>query len=256
MGKKKIKVSAVSYLNTLPFLNGINNSKISSELELSLDVPSDCAKKLLTGEVDLGLIPIAILPQLKEYYIVSDYCIGAEGDVDSVALFSDVPLNEIESIYLDYQSKTSVNLVQVLAKEYWKISPNWINAEEGFENEIKAKTAGVIIGDRTFNLLKTYKYKYDLAGEWFKFTGLPFVFACWVSNKKLPTSFIQGFNDALKTGIENRNDVILNHNIGNVSKDILEVYLTKRISYQLDNRKKNAMREFLNYLENRKPIIS
>ena len=102
---EKIKVSAVSYLNTLPFLNGINNSKVVDLMNLSLDIPSDCAMKLLNEEVDLGLVPIAILPQLKDYHIVSDYCIGAEGDVDSVALFSDVPLNEIENVYLDYQSK-------------------------------------------------------------------------------------------------------------------------------------------------------
>ncbi|NQX96939.1 MAG: hypothetical protein HRT73_03545 [Flavobacteriales bacterium] len=101
MRVKKIKVSAVSYLNTLPFIYGINNSEVMEGIDLSLDIPSDCAKKLLSGEVDLGLVPIAILPQLKEYHIISDYCIGAEGKVDSVALYSDVPLNEIEYIYLD-----------------------------------------------------------------------------------------------------------------------------------------------------------
>ena len=98
---KKIKVSAVSYLNTLPFLFGINNSEVQEELDLSLDIPSDCAKKLLKGEVDLGLVPIAVIPELKQHYIVSDYCIGTEGKVESVALFSEVSLNEIEEIYLE-----------------------------------------------------------------------------------------------------------------------------------------------------------
>ena len=185
MEVQKIRVSAVSYLNTLPFLYGINNSEIKSQLDLSLDMPSDCAKKLLSGEVDLGLVPVAILPQLKEYHIVSDYCIGAVGNVDSVALYSDVPLNEIKEIYLDYQSKTSVNLVQILAEKYWNISPKWINAKAGFENKIQGTTAAIIIGDRTFNLPKSYQYKYDLAEQWLEFTGLPFVFACWVANKEL-----------------------------------------------------------------------
>ncbi|MCB0410405.1 MAG: hypothetical protein KDD29_09315, partial [Flavobacteriales bacterium] len=75
----KIKVSLVSYLNAIPFLYGIKNSKIQEEIELHLDIPSDCAKKLIYNEVDLGLVPVAIIPQLKEHYIISDYCIGAQG---------------------------------------------------------------------------------------------------------------------------------------------------------------------------------
>jgi chorismate dehydratase len=250
---QKIKVSAVSYLNTLPFLYGINNSKVKEELDLSLDIPSDCAKKLLLGEVDLGLVPVAIIPQLKEYHIVSDYCIGAEGKVDSVALYSDVPLDEIEEIYLDYQSKTSVNLVQVLAKEHWKITPKWINAVEGFENKITGKTAGVIIGDRTFNFSK--KYKYDLAEEWKCFTGLPFVFACWISNKPLSTSFINRFNEALKNGVENTTQVVSDYNEENISKKTLENYLTKYISYPLNANKHKAIKLFIEAIKNKESIL-
>ncbi len=256
MKSQKIKVSAVSYLNTLPFIYGITNSDIIQELDLSLDMPSDCAKKLLSDEVDLGLVPVAILPRLKEYHIVSDYCIGAEGKVDSVALFSDVPLDEIETIYLDYQSKTSVNLVQVLATEHWGIAPTWINATEGFENNISGKTAGVIIGDRTFNLPKSYQYKYDLAEEWHNFTGLPFVFACWVANKELPKAFIERFNSALKKGISNISEVILNYDGNGVSNDVLEKYLTKDISYSLNDDKQKAVKEFLRYVETKEALTS
>jgi chorismate dehydratase len=256
MKTKKIKVSAVSYLNTLPFLFGINNSEIINEIDLSLDIPSDCAKKLLNGEVDLGLVPVAILPNLKEYHIISDYCIGAEGRVESVALFSDVPLNEIENIYLDYQSKTSVTLVKLLAAKSWKITPKWTNTTKGYENEIEGKNAGVIIGDRTFNLSKSYKYKYDLAEEWFKLTKLPFAFACWVSNKELPESFIQNFNKALKEGVNNINKVVLDYNDDKISKEDLQKYLSNNISYLLDARKEEAIQKFLKFLETRKVLSS
>ena len=249
MTEKKIRISAVSYLNTLPFINGINKSEVINEIDLALDIPADCAKKLLAGEVDLGLVPVAILPQLKEYYIISDYCIGAEGIVDSVALYSDVPLNEIEEVYLDYQSKTSITLVQVLAEKYWKITPNWKKATAGFENEIEGTTAGVIIGDRTFNLSKTYKYKYDLSEEWFKFTGLPFVFACWVSNKELSEVFISNFNKALKIGVDNIEESIFGHDEYSVSKKQLATYLTEHISYGLDGQKRKAIDRFLEFVE-------
>ncbi len=218
-------------------------------MELALDIPSDCAKKLLNGEVDLGLVPIAILPQLKEYHIVSDYCIGANGKVDSVALYSDVPLNEIENIYLDYHSRTSVALVQLLANEYWHITPNWLKADSDFIDKIEGKSAGVIIGDRTFNLSKTYKYKYDLAEEWKKHTGLPFVFACWVANKELSSDFISKFNEALKIGVDNVDGVVLDTVQLLIPKTKLKTYLNKNIDYHLDSDKQQALQKFIKYIK-------
>jgi chorismate dehydratase len=218
-------------------------------MDLALDIPSDCAKKILNGEVDLGLVPVAILPQLKEYHIISDYCIGANGKVDSVALYSDVPLEEIEHIYLDYHSRTSVTLVQLLANEHWKIKPNWLNADSDFIDKIKGKSAGVIIGDRTFNLPKTYQYKYDLAEEWKKYTGLPFVFACWVANKELPTGFISTFNEALKIGVNNIDAVVLEADQSIISKAKLHTYLNENIDYRLDLDKQDALQKFIKYIK-------
>lgn len=247
--KLKVRVSAVSYLNTSPFVYGIQHSAMQNEMDLSLDIPSDCAKKLLNNEVDLGLVPVAIIPKLKEHYIISEYCIGADGPVDTVALYSDVPLNEIENIYLDFHSKTSINLVQVLAREHWKISPKWVGAEDGFVQKIEGKTAGVVIGDRTFSLPKTFKYKYDLAEEWKKMTGLPFVFACWVANKKLSDSFISNFNEALKIGVNAIEKVVESKEDLIISKAQLNYYLTHNIDYNLTANKKDALVKFLEFLE-------
>src|ERR1039458_6553628 len=103
----KIKISVVSYLNSKPFIYGLQHSTFLNEIDLQLDIPSVCAQKLIDGQVDIGLIPVAALPQLKDPYIITDYCIGAEGKVASVMLYSNVPLHEITAILLDYQSKTS-----------------------------------------------------------------------------------------------------------------------------------------------------
>ena len=94
----KIRVSAVSYLNSIPFVYGLETSSVQSQIELSLDIPSECANKLLYNQVDLGLVPVAIIPQLKFSEIISPYCISANGPVETVCLFSQVPLNEIEEI--------------------------------------------------------------------------------------------------------------------------------------------------------------
>ena len=99
MSFKKVKISAVSYANTYPFLYGIHKKLDSKYFELSLDVPSECARKLINNEVDLGLIPVATIPLVDNSKIISDYCIGANGAVKTVLLMSKLP---IENIYLEF----------------------------------------------------------------------------------------------------------------------------------------------------------
>jgi len=209
-------------------------------------MPADCARKLLSGEVDLGLVPVAVIPELEEAHIVSNYCIGSDGPVESVCLFSEVPLEEIDTILLDYQSKTSVQLVQYLAAKEWHINPQWQPAGSDFINEIKENTAGVVIGDRAFPLLDKYKYVFDLAEEWKNRTGLPFVFACWVSNKKLGASFILDFERALELGLAQREEAV--ELMAESDQKNLVRYVESVISYSLDDKKRQAMKLFLDWL--------
>src|SRR2546428_3316192 len=118
----KIKISAVSYTNTKPFLYGIEQSGILTKniIDLSLDIPADCAEKVIDGRADVGLIPVAALLKLPYYEIISDYCIGANGAVNSVFLFSTKPINEVKTIRLDTESRTSNNLAKLLIINYWK----------------------------------------------------------------------------------------------------------------------------------------
>ena len=104
----------------------------------------------------------------------------------------------IKRIYLDYQSSTSVKLVKILASKLWKINPQWLIAEPGYEEQILDDTAGIIIGDRALVDRKKFPYVYDLSADWKKLTGLPFVFACWVANKDIPTHLIDSLNQSLK----------------------------------------------------------
>ncbi len=66
MRKEKIKVAAVSYLNTKPFLFGIKKSPVINEIQLAEQLPAVIAKQLLTDEIDLGLVPVTIIPQLRD----------------------------------------------------------------------------------------------------------------------------------------------------------------------------------------------
>lgn len=245
---KKINVSVVSYLNSQPFVYGLQHSNISNDINLQLDIPAVCAKKLIEGTVDIGLIPVAIIPKLKEYYIISDYCIGAVGKVSSVMLYSNVPLKKIKGILLDYQSRTSVALVKILALYFWEINPIWLETSIDYEDKINDETAAVIIGDRTFGLEKKYAYVYDLAEEWQNYTQLPFVFACWVANKKTSPIFLNKFNNALKKGLDNRAQLIEElTRKSNYSIDV-DTYLYENISYSYNLEKQKALALFLSYL--------
>ena len=244
---KPHKISIVSYTNTLPFKYGITESGLLDKVALEYDIPSVCAQKLLDGRVDIGLVPVAVLPRLVSYHLVSKYCLGCNGEVDTVKLYSEVPLEQIGEVLLDYQSRTSVSLVQVLSSFYWKISPRFVQAEKGFERKIGGNTAAVVIGDRCFDMNGRFAHEYDLAGEWKKYTGLPFVFAAWVSNKKLDEAFVREFEAALKFGLDRVREAVQKHVSGDKQEQVL-TYLTERINYQLDADKQRSMEYFLSLL--------
>ena len=186
---EKIRVSIVNYTNTLPFKWALKRSSLLQKIALQEDIPSICAQKLKFGQADLALVPVALLPELTHYHIVSRYCIGAKDKVETVKLYSNVPREQIRSVGLDYQSKTSNALSRVLFHHFWKQRVEFMDSLPGFEAEIKGAHAIVVIGDRTFELNGKFPYEFDLAEEWLKATGLPIVFAESVSVKPLNSSF-------------------------------------------------------------------
>ena len=240
-----LKISAVSYLNTIPFIHGLKQSELINTIDLQLDYPSICADKLINGIVDLALVPVVVIPKLKHPYIISDYCIGANGAVDTVCLYSDVAIDKIESIGLDYQSRTSVALLKILLKEYWQLNPELKKSDIGFEDNIKGKHAALVIGDRAFTLNAKHKFIYDLSAIWKEMTGLPFVFAAWVSNTKLPQDFINMFNKALEKGLGNIDKALALEGDSYPNCENPEDYLNNKISYSLDAEKQKGMELFL-----------
>jgi chorismate dehydratase len=241
-----MRLSAVSYLNTKPFIYGIYRGLLADQVELSLDIPSECARKLLSGEVDIALTPVAIIPELPQAYLVSDYCIGSTGDVKTVCVFSEKPLDQIKNVYLDFHSRTSVELTRILCAEYWKVQPEFIPATEGYEQNIKGDTAGLIIGDRTIGVHKRFPYIYDLGAAWTAWTGLPFVFAAWVSTRPIDPGFVAKFNQALQVGLDLLPE--LTKILPAIPGFDLEDYYRHNISYELDDAKWKGLNKFLGYL--------
>ncbi len=242
----KIRVSAVSYLNTKPFLYGLLRSPIADQLAIDMAIPSECARRLEVGIADLALVPVAVLPHLAAYELVSDYCIGTVGAVKTVCLYGEVPIEEMQAIYLDYHSRTSVELSRLLLEEYWQLQPALLTAEEGYIAKIKDRTGGLVIGDRTIGLDKKFPYVYDLGQVWEQHTGLPFVFAVWVTTKPLPPDFLLAFNAALAEGLAHIPELQLLLPNPDPDFDLVD-YFTNYISYELDAPKRIALDRFLAY---------
>lgn len=233
----------VNYLNTKPLIYGLQRSPIKEQIELIAEYPSRLAQMLANNEIDLGLIPVAVIPELPTYHIVGNYCIGAESEIASVCLFSEVPMNDIKTVYLDYQSRSSVALLTWLMKEYWGISPEIIQAtDESYRDKIEGTTAGLVIGDRALEQRRISTYIYDLGSEWRAITGLPFVFAAWVSIKPLPEAFISLFDQANEMGLHHIDEIVAENPFPVYD---LKKYYTLHLSYHLDERKRQGMSRFL-----------
>ena len=245
MNEKKIRVGAVNYLNTRPLLYGFEHGSLQDQIELSGDYPARVAKQLIEGSIDVGLVPVAIIPKLRDYYIVADYCIGCDGKVASVCLFSNEPIEKLDTVILDYQSRTSVNLFRILMNEFWRLDIKMIEGHPGFESRISGKTGAVLIGDRALRMRNKAKYIYDLGEIWKLYTGLPFVFAAWIANKKLPDRFRTAFNNASAEGFKHLDEIV--SQVDFPEYDLMKYY-TSDISYILDEEKMKGMNLYLEKL--------
>ena len=243
---KKTDITAVSFLNTLPFIYGIENSGLLENYSLRLEVPSMCAKLAIDNIPDIALIPIAAYNELNNYYILDQYCLGTEKEVKSVLLLSNKPLNKIKTIYFDEHSRTANVLIKILAEKLWKIYPEY-KRNKGFPfDEYSAK---VSIGDKAFKEIKFFRYSFDLAECWNKLTGLPFVFAVWIYKNKTDKVLIDNFTKSLQYGIEKIDEMInkmkLKEQYPNVD---IYTYLNYNLDFNFDERKRNAFNLFLSMM--------
>lgn len=256
-----MKICAVSYLNTKPFLYGIEQQL--NDWEIILQIPSLCVEHFKNRLSDIALIPVGSLLDFEEVHLIDNFCIGANGKVDSVFLFSQKPIQNLEKIYLDVHSRTSNGLIKILAKYHWNLDiqfPHTPAHQDSFQ-WIDDISGAIVIGDRAIQLKNQYPYVYDLAYEWKKWTGLPFVFAVWAFHySQNVLEQLTELKQSFSLGIESIEEVatIWSNAFQTDRKQVL-FYYQNNISYALDFPKKEALKLFLQYLshlENQKmPII-
>lgn len=194
--KSRIRVGAVSFLNTKPLIYPLLNKEIETDIALSVDVPSRVAGLLSRGELEVGLIPTVEYfranPSDTPYCILPDISIASYRRVRSIQLFSRVPVHEIRRIALDTNSRSSVALLKILLAEKYQISPAFtpcaptVIPSTALQNRQDPPFEAVLlIGDAALRHLGSTEYSLDLGEVWYTFTGLPFVYACWVARQEV-----------------------------------------------------------------------
>ena len=240
----QVRITVVSYLNSVPFVYGIRRAVKSLPCELVLAHPSGCADAMNQGLTDIALVTVAEIPKLNvPVKVICDYCLGTNDGARTVVLLSNSELKDIKSIILDPESCTSNSLTQILCREYWNINPTFKTRNNHTQIDTQSDGVGyVLIGDRVFDYEDKFKYCIDLSVEWKNMTGLPFVFAAWVAKTDVDENIIQTLNDALAYGVEHITQAIDESNYPN--KQQAQKYLTQNIDFIFNRDKHTALALF------------
>ncbi|MDE6139740.1 MAG: menaquinone biosynthesis protein [Alistipes sp.] len=239
------RIAAVSYLNTIPFIYGIEHEG-NFRADLLLTPPAQCAENYMAGKADIALLPAAVVPDLRMTDIVTDYCIGASGAVRTVVVVSDTPIEQVRRIWLDSHSRTSVQLAGYLAAKKWKIAPEWLHLDDYTLLDNPAEgDAYLIIGDKVFDNEGKFRYSYDLAEEWRKLTRMPFAFAVWVARKGTSYEITDALQHALTYGVEHIYESIASSPYAGSDGGLRAYdYLTRNIDFIFDDEKHRALKKF------------
>ena len=237
-----VRIAAINYLNTIPFIYGLEARMAPGAVAMHFCTPSESAAMLRDDRADVGIMPVGALGDLADAHIVSDYCIGATGPVASVLVVSGRPIAEVGEILLDVDSRTSVLLTRYLCRAQWHITPAFTPFD--FRSQaLDPARCYLLIGDKALLHAGDFAYVYDLAAEWIALKQLPFVFACWTANKALDPAFIESFNEALDYGVRHLPEAVDKYN-HQFPRDYACRYLQGNISFALDSEKRAGLSEF------------
>lgn len=240
---EKPRIVLVNYLNTAPLLQGIQEH-LAQEVELILAHPADCASIFLSGKADCGLIPVGALLGAEGWQTMTQYGIACRGPVKTVCLFGETPIASWDTIILDYQSRTSVLLAQYLLKEKGMTHIRFIPAkDDNYTSVMKGTTGGLIIGDRAIDGLSRFNHVYDLGEWWYDMTGLPFVFALWVSRMPKNEDLEANLNKALKKGLK-KIDICISQYQPFYPDFDLGLYYNTNIQYRIDTATLEGLTRF------------
>ena len=179
----RLRISAISFLNTTPLMWDFDHGPAGDNFDISYTVPSACAADLAKGNADIGIIPAAAYTTVPNLVILPGVAIASRQAVRSILLVSKVPVEKIQTVALDTSSLTSVALVKVLFAKWWGGKRKFTSMDPDLESMLQLNDAALLIGDSALKVDRSKFLTFDLAEQWFRFTGKPFVFAFWAVRK-------------------------------------------------------------------------
>ena len=249
---RKLRISAISYLNTAPLMWDFEHGEAGSHFEISYTIPSACARALAEGSADIGIIPAAAYTQIPGMKILPDVAIASRQAVRSILLVSKVPIEKVHSVALDSSSMTSVALLKTLLQ--WKAcNPEYTPMQPDIDEMLSRHDAGLLIGDPALQIDRSRYYTLDLAEEWIRVTGKPFVFAFWAVRGEAPKEsdpvidLPAIFRNSRDHGLEpaNLGKIVDEWSARlNLSSEEVRSYLTQNIHYRLDPTCLDGLRLF------------
>ncbi len=254
----RLKISAISYLNTAPLMWDFEHGKVGADFDISYTVPSRCAEQLREGSADIGIIPAAAYATVPNLLILPDVAIASRQAVRSILLVSARPLEQIQTVALDTSSLTSVALTKVLFAQWWGGMRTFTPMAPDLGRMLQNHDAALLIGDPALKVDRSKFQTYDLAEEWIRLTGKPFVFAFWAARREsvekagpkldLPLIFRLSRDHGLEPANVARIAVEWSKKLALTEEDVRE-YLTRNIYYKLDADCMDGLRLFLNYAQ-------
>jgi chorismate dehydratase len=242
----QLRISAISYLNTAPLMWDFEHGEAARQFDISYTLPSDCARALQAGTADIGIIPAAAYASIPGLQILPEVAIASRRSVRSILLVSRIPIEDIRTVALDTSSMTSVALTKVLFEKWIGGDRVFTSMAPNLETMLTAHDAALLIGDPALQVDRSLYYTLDLAEEWIRYTGKPFVFAFWAVREKALTEREALENSDLAVIFQrSRDHGLAPDSISRIasewaprtglSQDDVRSYLTENICYELDS---------------------
>lgn len=243
----KLRVSFIEFLNAVPLGWSFLEGPDEDAFDLLFDVPSVCAHRLACGEADVGLIPVIEYHNIAGLQVLPDIAIASKRDVRSVLFVSKVPIEKVSRVILDPSSRTSVVLLKILLHQFYRQSDvdYVVSSADPFSMRAEADAA-LLIGNRALKTPTENLFVYDLAREWNRFTGLPFVFAFWAVRDGVRLGHLQEvFYRSRDLGLQQVDQVaaLYSQKLG-LSPESIRYYILRNLSYTLGEKDLLGLRRF------------
>ncbi|HEY7390070.1 MAG TPA: menaquinone biosynthesis protein [Bryobacteraceae bacterium] len=244
----RLRVCAVSFLNTTPLVWGMLHGPQRGFFDLDFQIPAVCADHVASGRADIGIIPSFELTR-QDLGIVSGAGIACHGPVRSILLVSKVPAAKIQRLAVDSSSRTSVELARVLLARRYRVRPEFIPHPPDLDAMLRLADAALVIGDPALHLdPASLPYEvHDLGAEWVETTGLPMVFAVWAGRKEVITpEVIDVFQQSCRYGRERIEEIVASEAPRRgFTPELVRQYLTRHIVHELGAQDYEGLDRFL-----------